>query len=285
MTTIPATMRSKYIGRLALEAMLVEVSVTPKPGLVDRENSGAHSDMGFFTFLKSAAGLRNAFDVFALAGVRAWEERVSPASMFPELRRIGLEAERDMFEATGGINTHKGEIFSLGVLSACAGYVGNDAEDVMRLVGQVCTGLCERDFAGVQDKPNPTKGERAYIEHGIAGIRGEAEAGYPCVRDAGLPALKKYLADRYSMNDALAFTLLHIMAVNFDTNILARHDMNTLREVMAESRRLADNGATIDDLRKLDASFISRNISPSGSADLLAVTYFLYSLTQSSPNS
>ena len=241
--------------------------------------------MGFFTFLKSAAGLRGAFDRFAEAGVRAHEEGLPPAEMFPELRRIGIEAEHDMFEATGGINTHKGEIFSLGVLSACAGYIGNDAEDVMRTAGQVCAGLCERDFAGVRDKPNSTKGERAYLEHGIAGIRGEAEAGYPCVRNAGLPALKKYLDGGHSMNDALAFTLLHIMAVNFDTNILARHDMNTLREVMAETRSLADNSPAIDDLRKLDASFIARNISPSGSADLLAVTYFLYSLTRSSPSS
>ena len=56
------------IGTLALEAMLVEVSVTPKPGLVDSNNSGAHRDMGFFTFIKSAAALRDSFEEFARAG-------------------------------------------------------------------------------------------------------------------------------------------------------------------------------------------------------------------------
>ncbi|MBQ7543962.1 MAG: triphosphoribosyl-dephospho-CoA synthase CitG [Synergistaceae bacterium] len=279
-------MTSKDIGRLALEAMLVEVSVTPKPGLVDRNNSGAHSDMGFFTFLKSAAGLRGWFDVFAEAGQNASREGISPAELFLELRRIGIEAERDMFTATGGINTHKGEIFSLGVLSACAGYCAGEvtAEEVMRLAGEVCAGLCGRDFAGVEDKRNPTKGERVYIEHGITGIRGEAEAGYPCVRDAGLPALTKYLADGLTMNDALAFTLLHIMAVNQDTNIIARHDISTSREVMSTAQRLIDGRPSLEDLLRLDAEYISRNISPSGSADLLAATYFLYALTHSIPN-
>ena len=86
------------------------------------------------------------------------------------------------------------------------------------------------------------------------------------------------------MNDALALTLLHIIAENFDTNILSRHDINTLREVMASAKRLIDSGAGLQELRELDSEFIARNISPSGSADLLAVTYFVHALTQTSPN-
>ena len=288
MTTTMKMMTSRDIGRLALEAMLVEVSVTPKPGLVDRDNAGAHRDMGFFTFLKSAAGLRHCFDDFALAGTTS----PSASGMFPVLRRIGLEAEHDMFEATGGINTHKGEVFSLGVLSACAGYLSVRGEPltsdaVLDLAKTVCAGLCEADFAETRRKPRSllTKGERVYLEHGIAGIRGEAEAGYPVVRGAGLPALKKYLADGLSMNNALAFTLLHIMAVNYDTNVISRHDLGTAREVMRTAERLVAEGLTLGKLRALDEEFIARNISPSGSADLLAVTYFLHSLTQSSPSS
>lgn len=292
LTTKMKTTTSKTIGRLALEAMLVEVSVTPKPGLVDRENSGAHRDMGFFTFLKSAAGLRNAFDQFARAGFRAGRKCLTPPGLFPELRRIGLTAERDMFTATGGINTHKGEIFSLGVVSGAAGYLagigeGLTAEGVLSLAGVVCHGLCERDFAQTKTKApdSLTKGERAYLDYGITGIRGEAESGYPIVRKTALPHLVKYLTITASMNDALALTLLHIIAENFDTNILSRHNISTLREVMALAKKLIDSGAGLQELRELDAEFRARNISPSGSADLLAVTYFVYSLTHSSPNS
>ncbi|MBQ7155226.1 MAG: triphosphoribosyl-dephospho-CoA synthase CitG [Synergistaceae bacterium] len=283
------TMTSKDIGRLALEAMLVEVSVTPKPGLVDRKNSGAHSDMGFFTFLKSAAGLRRCFDDFAEAGIVAGREGIAPADLFPELRRIGILAERDMFEATGGINTHKGEIFSLGVVSACAGYFAGagesfTAEEILLLAGHVCAGLCERDFAGIRTKRKPTKGEIVYILYGFTGIRGEAEAGYPLVRNEGLPALKKYLADGHNINDALAFTLLHIMALNCDTNIISRHSVRTIVEVFDAVKAVIAGKPTIASVRSLDKTFIARNISPSGSADLLAVTYFVYALTNTSPN-
>lgn len=275
------------IGRLALEAMLVEVSVTPKPGLVDRRNSGAHKDMNFFTFLKSAAGLRNCFDDFAKAG----SESKSPSEMFPVLRKIGLAAEKNMFTATQGINTHKGEIFSLGVLSACAGYLmaNNEvltAEKILSLASVVCAGLCESDFAEI-DRKSPdqlTKGELVYIHFRVTGIRGEAEAGYPIVRDAGLPALKKYLADGLSLNDALAFTLIHIMAVNNDTNIISRHDLQILHEAMSSAKKLIAEGLTIEKIHMLDEEFISRNISPSGSADLLAATYFIHLLTMSNPD-
>lgn len=275
------------IGRLALEAMLVEVSVTPKPGLVDRRNSGAHKDMNFFTFLKSAAGLRNCFDDFAKAGSKS----KSPSEMFSVLRKIGLVAEKNMFSATEGINTHKGEIFSLGVLSACAGYLAANnevltAEKILSLASVVCAGLCDSDFAETRTKSPEllTKGERVYLEYGIAGIRGEAEAGYPIVREAGLPALKKYLADGLSLNDALAFTLIHIMAVNFDTNIISRHNMRTLGEVCDAARQIIDEGICIRKINMFDKEFIRRNISPSGSADLLAVTYFIHSLTMSNPD-
>ena len=278
-------MTNKQIGTLALEAMLVEVSVTPKPGLVDRNNSGAHSDMGFFTFLKSAASLRSCFEEFAEAGHVGGTKNFSPDEIFPFIRRIGIEAEKLMFSATNGINTHKGEIFSLGVLSASAGYLSGmnqnvNPENVMKVAGLMCRGLCERDFAEARTKSSDqlTKGERIYLEHGIAGIRGEAEAGYPVVRDYALPALRKYLSEGLCLNDALVMTLIHIMSVNDDTNIIARHGLSVCDEVKERSRDVILNHKGIDDVRALDDEFIKRNISPSGSADLLAVTYFMYAI-------
>ena len=269
------------IGRLAVEAILVEVSATPKPGLVDRENSGSHKDMNFFTFMKSAAALRAYFDDCALDGA----SHRSAAHMLRGLREIGLEAEEDMFSATGGINTHKGEIFSLGIISGALGYlymhgIPVNVDSVLETVKVICAGLCKRDFSKTRKKSSEllTKGERVYLEHGISGVRGEAENGYPVVRNHGLPALRKYLADGMSMNDALAFTLIHIMAENVDTNIIARHDLSTAKEVMQISSRLINEGLTIEKICALDDEFIRRNISPSGSADLLAVTYFLHEL-------
>ena len=283
--TMMKMITNKIIGTLALEAMLVEVSVTPKPGLVDRNNSGAHSDMGFFTFLKSAAGLRSCFEEFSEAGHAGGTKNFSPDKIFPYIRKIGIEAEKIMFDSTNGINTHKGEIFSLGVLSASAGYLAGmkqniNPEDVMKTAGMMCKGLCERDFAEAKTKSPEqlTKGERIYIEHGITGIRGEAESGYPVVRDYALPALRKYIADGLCLNDSLVMTLIHIMAHNDDTNIIARHDLSVCEEVKERSRDIIMNHGGIDEIRRLDDEFIKRNISPSGSADLLAVTYFLFTL-------
>ena len=272
---------SNQIGGLALEAMLVEVSVTTKPGLVDRSNSGAHKDMDFFTFMKSAAALRAYFDDCAFDGA----SHRSATRMLRSLRQMGLEAEEDMFNATGGINTHKGEIFSLGIMSGALGYlymheIPVNVDSVLETAKVICAGLCKRDFAKVRKKSPEllTKGERVYLEHKISGVRGEAENGYPVVKNYGLPALKKYISDGLSLNDALAFTLIHIMAENYDTNIIARHDLDTAKEVMQISQSLIAEGLTIEKIYSLDEEFIRRNISPSGSADLLAVTYFLYEL-------
>ena len=275
----------ELIGRLALEAMLLEVSATPKPGLVDRSNSGAHKDMDFFTFMKSAASLAKSFTEFSQEGFTGGANRIPPAEVFPAVREIGVEAEKRMFEATGGVNTHKGEIFSLGLLSACAGYIAGagrevTAEGVMTLAGEMCAGIWERDFADVSRKTPAmlTKGERVYLTHGITGIRGEAEAGYPSVRIAGLPALREYISRGMSLNDAMSFTLIHIMAHAHDTNIISRHDVATAHEVMTLARGMIESGFGLDEIRRLDGEFIGRWISPGGSGDLLAVTYFMYSL-------
>lgn len=275
----------KAIGTLALEAMLIEVSVTPKPGLVDRNNSGAHGDMGFFTFMNSAASLRSCFEEFAEAGFTGGNKKLLPAQIFPDIRKIGINAETFMFNATNGINTHKGEIFSLGLLSASAGYlVGIDEpvnpESVTKIAGNMCNGICNSDFAQALTKSPEllTKGERVYIEHGITGIRGEAESCYPVVKDIALPALKGYMSQNFTLNDALAFTLINIMAHAHDTNIISRHDINVAEEVMSRAKVLLASSPDLNEIYRLDAEFIRDNISPSGCADLLAVTYFLYML-------
>lgn len=112
---------AETVAALAVESMLYEVTATPKPGLVDRANNGAHYDMDFFTFMSSAAALHSCFDELIQAGIQMAEHPVS--ELLPELRKIGVQAEKQMFQFTKGVNTHKGMIFSLGMLCGCWGWM------------------------------------------------------------------------------------------------------------------------------------------------------------------
>ena len=120
------------IATIAMEAMLYEVSATPKPGLVDRNNCGAHKDMNFFTFMSSAAALHSTFDAMVLAGIHAKHSPIT--NMWPELRKIGIKAENSMFLSTNNVNTHKGEIFSLGLLCGCAAVFGERYHSYLQYV-------------------------------------------------------------------------------------------------------------------------------------------------------
>lgn len=111
------------IATFAVEGMLYEVTATPKPGLVDRANNGAHYDMDYFTFMSSAAALYMAFDEMIKEGARSGEQQEDIRKLLAPLREIGKRAENRMFAFTDGVNTHKGMIFSLGILCGCAGWL------------------------------------------------------------------------------------------------------------------------------------------------------------------
>ena len=276
------------IGALAFGALLAEVAATPKPGLVDRLTNGAHRDMDFSTFLASACALRHTFDAFAAAGVAGAE--LSPPALFPRLREIGLAAEQAMFRATDGVNTHKGMIFSLGLLAASAGLLAARGEQLRAeaagaRAAAICAEACARASAQAAKKPAGarTKGERICLAYGYAGARGEAQGGYRTVLTVSLPVYRKKRARGASVNDALADTLLHLIAQTVDTNILGRHDPAALAYAQEAARQaLAAGGVGMPAGRAailaLDADFTRRWISPGGSADLLAVTHFLYEL-------
>ena len=139
----------KKIGALAHLAMLSEVSATPKPGLVDRMTNGAHDDMDFFTFLASATALRTSFDTFAELGRAHAKEPVS--ALLPHLQAAGIIAERHMFAATHGVNTHKGMIFSLGLLAGtlCGLLVGWGVYALWRRYARVRAVRADRVLHGV----------------------------------------------------------------------------------------------------------------------------------------
>ncbi|WP_295164983.1 triphosphoribosyl-dephospho-CoA synthase CitG [Selenomonas sp. F0473] len=272
------------IASYAVEALLVEAAATPKPGLVDRANNGAHEDMDFFTFQKSAAALAPYFTEFVRAG--AGEGR-SLYTLLSELRPIGRAAESAMYARTGGVNTHKGAIFSFGVLLGAAGWISAHgkplmADAVLNAVRIICAGLCHTDYGGQFDTPQ-TKGQAAYLTYGLTGVRGEAEAGFPLVWDYALPLYRVRRAEHAPLNDALVDVLLVLMAHNMDTNVLGRHDLAMLQRVQEEADQIAKLGGMRTErgraaLQAFDAQLIDAWVSPGGSADLAAVTHFLYEI-------
>jgi len=284
----------RHISESAGAAVLLEAAATPKPGLVDPHSRGAHEDMDYFTFLVSASALAPWWDVFVRMG---WNNRgKSPESLFPELRKAGLRAEKTMFAATKGINTHKGLVFSLGVLCAAAGMLAAEGHDLSPENCASCgasmvRGIVEKDFSAIEnssaDAGSLTAGEKLYLSQKKTGIRGEAELGFPSVLHAGLPELFSGIQAGLSLNDAMVNSLLSLLLIVEDTNILSRGGKEgecwvrkTAREALNAGGMASEKGK--EAVRKMDILFSEKKLSPGGSADLLAVTVFLYLLTQAS---
>ena len=262
------------IGAAAQRALLYEVSVTPKPGLVDRNNSGAHRDMDFFTFLDSICALGGYFRACARWGLTHPE---TPArQVLAELQTLGMCAEGEMYRATGGVNTHKGAIFSLGILCAAAGMLAAagqaPSDDALgALAGEIAAPALGGLGAGAE-----TAGQAAFRAHGLTGARGEAASGFRREREE-LTALRALLAEGRSLNDALALVLLRLIARAEDTNIVKRRGRERLDQVHREAEELlAGEGPSWEDLLRLDESFIREGLSPGGCADLLAVVCFFF---------
>ena len=263
---------AEQIGTLAVKSLLYEVCASPKPGLVDRHGNGSHKDMDIFTFLGSCAALQPYFTACARTGLE--EADSAPGAVFEKLRFLGRQAEQTMYAATGGVNTHKGAIFTLGLLCAAMGSCDAPSpEQICQRVAAMTRGLTKTGFTG-----NATTGEQLFASHGITGIRGQAEAGFPALLDTGLPILEAGLNHGLSLEEAGCATLLHLMCAITDTNLIARSNPQTQKTVCEEVRNLLENDPypSQAQLLALDAEFIRKNLSPGGSADLLAATYFLY---------
>ena len=270
-------------ARLAVRALLYEVTTTPKPGLVDRRNSGSHRDMDVFTFMDSAAALYPYFEACARTGRETAEQPASET--FAALRPLGCEAEGEMLDATGGVNTHKGAVFSVGIVCAALGRLDRslwaDAARVLAEVSAMTAGLTEKDFAGVTAENAATVGQKLYIRYGITGVRGQVEAGLPAVLNVGLPVLEEGLAKGYDFDRVGGGALLAILANSTDTNIIARSSRERQLALTEELKALLAQTPYPDKdaLAALDDRFIAENLSPGGSADLLALTWLLHFVT------
>ena len=271
--------RSRRIGAVAAKALLYEVCITPKPGLVDRANRGAHTDMDIFTFMGSTAVLQPYFSDCAGIGM----EGHSPAETFEKIRLRGMLAEGEMLRETAGINTHKGAIFTVGLACAAAGQLETfDTEQLLAKCAAMTWGLTAKDFRQITPASARTAGEKLYAEYGITGIRGQAEAGFPAVKQYGLPVLEKGLARGLDMDRAGAAALLAILAHTDDTNLITRSDRETQQSTAKSLAEMLEKDPYPDGekLAELDRRFVEKNLSPGGSADLLALTLFLYFLSQ-----
>lgn len=270
------------IANTAFESLIKEVRTTPKPGLVDMRNNGSHNDMDISTFIKSARSLTPYFKKCFLLGVKS--AAVSPDETFSMLRKEGVKAEQTMYNATGGINTHKGIIYSLGIICGAIGRLYRphtpiaNINEIFSLCAQMTQNAAINDFATIDSS---TAGGQLFLEKGIKGIRGEVMNGFPSVAKTALPVFQKALKDGLNTNDAGVLTLLHLICNVEDTNLYHRGGKDGALFASNSAKELLKEKALPkkEEIYELDNAFIKRNLSPGGCADLLAVTYFVHLIT------
>lgn len=276
------------IANIALKAMLYEVNTNPKPGLVDSLDRGSHKDMDVFTFIDSSISL---YPFMLKCSQLGYGFRGEDSSkLFQLLRKLGIEAEKDMLDETKGINTQKGLIFILGIISSNVARLlyrskEIDIKEICEASSTMVKGIIDKELISLVKFKDIdfTAGEKIYLDHNITGIRGEVEKGFPTVIKYGLPSLYRGLDKGLDLNQAFVNTLLNLMCYAEDTNVLWRGgiaSLDTMRELSKQAIFLGgmstDKGRIyIDTMNK---EFIKRNISPGGSADLLATTIMFYLL-------
>lgn len=266
------------IGRLAVRSLYTELALWPKPGLVSPQDAGSHRDMDAATFLRSLFALRRYFADVSAAGARG--------AAFPELQALGIAAERRMLVATGGVNTHRGAIFSIGLLSAAAGWLLSQGQSTTgRRLGQTVS----RRWGEAILAATPRRGGVA--SHGLAashryrvgGARREAAEGFPTLLGVGLPTLSETFRRTGSQRRALVQSLLSLMARLDDTNLLYRGGKGGLRRVQHAAQCFLDAGGVYQSdwephAQAIHRELVANDLSPGGSADLLAGSWLVYQL-------
>ena len=262
---VPPTTAPFIISHLATDALRAELLTTPKPGLVDQDDNGAHHDMNLAMMNSSIDALQPFFTQLAVYGCNNDEPAVE------DVRQIGIEAEHAMLEATGGVNTHRGALFSLGLTAMaaawCLSHDGKVEEQALRrLIKQVAAGFAPT--AG-------THGNDTVNAHRVMGALDLAKDGYTKLFNDWLPAYRGYLAkDPETASHRL---LLLIMSQLDDTNVIHRVGYEQAQRVKQEARTLL-HSFSLAGMEAMNRDYIARNISPGGSADMMALTIFIHSI-------
>ncbi len=290
---------SERIAALAARAAAHEAAATGKPGLVCADSRGAHTDMDISTMLAGVMSLIPYFRETSSIGFATAME--NEEHVFPKLRAAGIKAETSMLAATGGVNTHKGLIFSMGLFCAAASRLMARRESLQaaalcRVASTFVTGIVAVDFAPLlaltegTDNPDrltqalgrkPSAGEILYMRYGSSGIRGEAEGGFKNALMA-VDVLRRNLAAN-NFNTALLNTLLNLMSTVADTNVLWRGGLEGLNFVRAASADILNLGGAGSEkgreaLSKFAEICLEKRLSPGGCADLLSLALFMYFL-------
>ena len=261
------------LGSLASNCLHLEIDTYPKPGLVSPVDTGSHSDMDAAMLHASAEILKPFFTELAAAGAKGAE--------MGRLRIIGIEAERAMLAATGGVNTYRGAIFGLGLLVAAAGFRSVWRGD-RRLGGIVSRLWGDAILSG--PVPLRSHGADAARLHGAGGARRQAATGFPALYETGLPAL--IAGERLSNGDAEAARVhccFALIATLDDTNLLHRGGAEGFEFARRGAAEFIARGGVgqpdwLSEARAAHEAFVARNLSPGGSADLLAMSLFARAL-------
>ena len=255
---VPGTTLPAVIAHMAADALRTELHTTPKPGLVDRNDNGAHSDMNLRLMLASIDALLPHFVKLAQCTDADAEA----------IRQIGIAAEKDMLQATAGVNTHRGALFAMGLtvhaaarLMATRGKV--EQEQLRQAVMQVAA-----QFAPTAG----THGNDAVSAHHVAGALDLAKGGYEQLFNEWLPAYRGYCGN--GKDTACHRLLLLVMSTLDDTNVIHRVGYNAAQRVKQEARALLDD-FSLQGLEQMNRDYIALNISPGGSADMVALTIFI----------
>jgi triphosphoribosyl-dephospho-CoA synthase len=268
--------RAVRIAALVRQALIAEAELTPKPGLVDRRGAEAHTDLSLAVMRCSALAIEPYFCEMALIAAATHPSQV----LRERLAVIGRGAEHAMLQATGGANSHKGAIWILGLLSAAAMRADHPAATTIAGTAGKIASFEDRARLG-----RVSHGDVVAAKYGVTGARGEAIRGFPHVVSVGLPVLHACRASGVSESVARLDTLLGIMSRLEDTCLLYRGGEVALRAAQRGASLVVKAGGSGTGmgrrrLQYLDRRLLDLNVSPGGSADLLAATLFLYAIEQ-----
>ena len=250
---LPPASQPFILAKAATLALTRELNLAPKPGLVDPLDAGAHTDMDHTLMTRSIEALE------------PWFARLATSPLSHEqIVDIGLQAEKDMLRATNGVNTHKGALFSMGLMLQAFIRGGDLQQQIARLA---------QEF----EDTHGTHGASVHEKYGLPTALDNARSGYSSLFSSWLPFYKSH---KHEPN-ALHLLLLKIMAELDDSNIVHRSDIDTLQEVKRRAQALLESpGADLENnLSLLNSEFIARNLSPGGAADMLALTLLTDYLT------
>ncbi len=264
-----------HLEQICVDALHYEAMAWPKPGLVTPVDSGSHRDMSIGTLLSSIDALRGSFAQLAEAGARG--------ATFAALQEIGLAAERNMLLATDGINTHRGAIFNLGLLVAAAARRQDDPALHGLNCGEVVARLWGAEILAARTQAPASHGNSVFKKFAAGGARTEAASGFPTLYSIGLPVLRRHLAAGHDRESALIATLLGLMTYLPDTNLLWRGGEPGLEFVRQSAAAFSHDGGVAmpswrERLLELHRECVARNLSPGGSADLMAATWAVHEL-------